>query len=407
MKIVYITGVAPFGPHEAFFISEMVEWLRQGHELLVMPRQESGPIVQREGELLQKSSLSAPVFNGKIAMGALAQGLRRPLRSLGALGLLFNPRGAASLGLNLAVFPKGLWIGRLAKQWGADHIHAHWATTMATMAMIASETSGIPWSFTAHRGDIARSNLLSTKVSRAAFVRYISESGRKMAESLGVRHPPGKAAIIHMGVKTPACSPAAPAERPTPVILCPANLLPVKGHCWLLRAMAILKQRRVAGRLDIAGDGELMDSLRAEADALALGETVRFLGHRLNEEIIRRYEESAVDIMVLPSLDLGNNLHEGIPVSLMEAMAYGVPVVSTTTGGIPELLHDGAGVMVPPQDPLALADVLERLLSDPALRRRLGKAGRRRVDEEFALPTVIRQLSERIREAGRAAISRR
>ena len=144
--------------------------------------------------------------------------------------------------------------------------------------------------------------------------------------------------------------------------------------------MAILKQRGVACRLDIAGDGELMDSLRAEADALALGETVRFLGHRLNEEIIRRYEESAVNIMVLPSLDLGNNLHEGIPVSLMEAMAYGVPVVSTTTGGIPELLHDGAGVMVPPQDPLALADVLERLLSDPALRRRLGKAGRRRVE---------------------------
>ena len=136
---------------------------------------------------------------------------------------------------------------------------------------------------------------------------------------------------------------------------------------------------------------------------MALGEKVQFLGHRLNEEIIRWYEEGAVNVTVLPSLDLGNNLHEGIPVSLMEAMAYGVPVVSTTTGGIPELLHDGAGEMAPPQDPLALADALQRLISDPALRRRLGETGRRRVEEEFTLSTVIRQLSERIREVGRAA----
>ena len=107
MKIVYITGVAPFGPHEAFFIPEMVEWLRQGHELLVIPRQVSGPSMHREAESLQKSSLPAPLFNGKIAMGALGQWLRRPLRSLGALGLLFNPRGVASLAIESRRLPQG------------------------------------------------------------------------------------------------------------------------------------------------------------------------------------------------------------------------------------------------------------------------------------------------------------
>ena len=263
MKIVYITALAPFGPHESFILPEIVEWIRQGHELLVIPRRVFDPPMHCDAYAIQKSSLAAPLFDGKIATGALGQMLCRPLKSLAALGLILNPRGVANLPWNLAVYPKGLWIGRMAKQWGAEHIHAHWATTMATMAMIASETSGIPWSFTAHRGDIAANNLLSTKASRAAFVRYISESGRRMAESLGVRHPPGRSAIIHMGVKTPDRPPAAPAERQTPVIICPAYLNPVKGHCWLLRAMAILKQRGVACRLDIVGEGELLDSLRA------------------------------------------------------------------------------------------------------------------------------------------------
>jgi glycosyltransferase involved in cell wall biosynthesis len=278
---------------------------------------------------------------------------------------------------------------------------------MATMAMIASETSGVPWSFTAHRGDIAANNLLFTKASRAAFVRFISESGRRMAASLAAAPPPGKSAIIHMGVKTPDGPPVVPFPRQTPLIVCPAYLYPVKGHCHLLRAMAILKQRGVAGRLDVVGEGELLDSLRALSDELKLGETVRFLGHRLNEEILRWYAEGAVDIVVLPSLDLGNNLHEGIPVSLMEAMTHGVAVVSTTTGGIPELLHDGAGEMVPPQDPVALADALQRLLVDPARRRRLAEAGRRRVEEEFALSTVVRQLSARMRETGSEVAARR
>ena len=403
MKIIYITALAPLGPHEPFVVPEIVEWLRQGHELLVIPRQVPDLAMRREAETLRNSGLPAPLFNGKIAVGALQQWLRYPWGSLKVLGLIANPRGLASLARNLVVFPKGLWIGRLARQWGADHIHAHWASTMATMAMIAGETSGIPWSFTAHRGDIAANNLLSTKVSRAAFVRYISESGRRMAESLGVRHPPGKSVIIHMGVETPDRATAAPAERQVPVIVCPAYLNPVKGHCYLLRAIAILKQRGVACRLDIVGEGELMDLLCAEADELALGKTVRFLGHQMHEDILSWYREGVVDIVVLPSLDMGNNLHEGIPVSLMEAMAHGIPVVSTTTGGIPELLHDGAGELVPPQDALALADALERLLSDPARRRQLGEAGWKRVEEEFALPAVIRRLSDRIRKAGEAA----
>ena len=106
-------------------------------------------------------------------------------------------------------------------------------------------------------------------------------------------------------------------------------------------------------------------------------------------------------MMVLPSL------HEGIPVSLMEAMAYGVPVISTAVGGTPELLHNGAGILAPPQDPVALADAMERLVRSPELRRQLGQAGRRRVEEEFSLSQTCCQFMKRIEAAGRpAAIAR-
>jgi glycosyltransferase involved in cell wall biosynthesis len=125
---------------------------------------------------------------------------------------------------------------------------------------------------------------------------------------------------------------------------------------------------------------------------LCLDGVVRFLGYVPHEELLRRYRLRGIDFVVLPSVTLGKNQHEGIPVCLMEAMACGIPVVSTSTGGIAELLRDGAGVMVPPADPQALADAIERLVLDPDLRRKLAQAGRRRVEEEFAVEATAGKL---------------
>ena len=144
-------------------MSEIVECIRQGHELVLIPRSVDEPIVHREAEGLEKISLAAPLLSGKILGAALLELLCHPLRVLRALGPLANPRYFSRLGRNLLVFPKGLWIGRVARQSRAEHIHGHFATTTATMAMVAAEVSGIPWSFTAHRGDIGDNNLLSPR----------------------------------------------------------------------------------------------------------------------------------------------------------------------------------------------------------------------------------------------------
>ena len=115
-----------------------------------------------------------------ILLAAAAELLRHPLRCLGGFGLLLRSRSPAVLAKNLIVYPKALWLARLARKWDADHIHAQWASTTATMAMLAGHISGIPWSCTAHRGDIAENNLLCTKAARASFMRFISASGLRM-----------------------------------------------------------------------------------------------------------------------------------------------------------------------------------------------------------------------------------
>jgi glycosyltransferase involved in cell wall biosynthesis len=113
------------------------------------------------------------------------------------------------------------------------------------------------------------------------------------------------------------------------------------------------------------------------------------------------YREGSVDCVVLPSLDLGGGLHEGLSVALIEAMAYGIPAVSTPTGGQSELL-DGAGRLVPPGDATALADTLGELLASPRERERMGLLGRRRIEEQFDVDVIAAELV-RLFAGGRVA----
>ena len=392
MRILYVTGSLPFGPTEQFLIAEAQELLRRGQDLLIVPRSPDGNVVNQDARDLQANTLSTGLWSPSVVATAAVMALRHPLRFLKALGILTLSPRVEVWWKNAVVLPKALWLARQAERWRADHIHAHWASTMATMAWIASEWSGIPWSFTAHRGDIVGDNLLAAKSRSCALARYISESGMAMAQQRGADVDPPRALVIHMGVPVPPLPSAAGPPREVPILLCPANLLPVKGHRYLLEAMCLLRSRGVTCCLQIAGGGELRSSLEAMVERLALQDTVTFRGYVPHNEILEAYGNGGVDLVVLPSVDLGDDLHEGIPVCLMEAMAHGIPVVSTTTGGIPELLHDGAGVLVPPQDPAALADAIESLVRDPLLRRQIGQASRRRVIEQFSLENVVSRL---------------
>jgi colanic acid/amylovoran biosynthesis glycosyltransferase len=391
-RLVYVTGSMPFGSGEEFLVPEANELIRQGCELLIVPRSPKGEVFNRDATGLERHSRRSPLLGPSVVLLALLEGLRHPLGTGRVLRLMLQSESAAVFVKNAVVLPKGLWLARLARRWHADHIHVHWGRTTATIGLIASELTGIPWSLTLHRDDIAHPNLLSVKMRRAAFTRFISRSGMDIARDAGAPAPADTAVVIHMGARLPERVTERKAEHGGFILLCPANLYPVKGHAHLLAAMGMLRDRGSACTLWIAGSGGLLQALQDQVAALDLTSRVRFLGQVDHERILDWYADGSVDAMVLPSVDLGNHEHEGIPVSLMEAMAHGVPVVSTETGGIPELLGDGAGLLVPPGDSEALADALHQLLHDPALRSRLGESGRRRIEEQYSVERTTADL---------------
>lgn len=404
MKLLYVTSSLPYGPGESFILPEINELRRQSHAVAVVPTYPRGEIIHQGAEKLVEPYRIQPLISRAILHGAIRTLIRFPQRTLRALTLL-GTSNPVHLLKNLSVFSKGLWLAELALDWRADHIHAHWAATSASLAMVASEVSGIPWSFTAHRWDIVENNLLARKCRHAAFVRFISQSGLELAQRRGVVCG-DKARVLHMGIRLPgrvATDKAASAmgrDREFLTVLCAANLIPVKGHTYLIQAIAHLIKEGKAVRLLLAGDGELRPALETQVAHLGIADWVVFLGHVPHEKLLELYKQNKVDVFVLPSVDLGGGLHEGIPVSLMEAMAFGIPVIATETGGIPELLKDGAGLLVPPKDPKALAEAIARLATDPALRQALGDAGRRCVEQEFSIDAVVRRLAGWFAESG-------
>jgi glycosyltransferase involved in cell wall biosynthesis len=306
---------------------------------------------------------------------------------------LIAVRHSWALAINAAIIPKGLWISKIAREWDADHIHAYWASGPASAALIAGECTGIPWSFTGHRHDVARDNLLTEKARHAAFVRVISESGLRMLQSAAPAHA-WKASILHLGIPVRATS-MRREKKERLTALCPARLTEVKGHRYLMEAVAILRNMSIDIEVRLAGEGELRGKIERQIRDLHLQDRVRLLGQTPHDALLSLYSHGEIDLVVLPSVDLGNGHHEGIPVALMEAMASAIPVVATETGGIPELIGGGAGLLVAPSNPQELARALAKLGDNPELRKSLGRAGRKRVEQSFEITQMVKELVRR------------
>jgi glycosyltransferase involved in cell wall biosynthesis len=185
---------------------------------------------------------------------------------------------------------------------------------------------------------------------------------------------------------------------PWPIVVCPARLVEVKGHRFLLEAWRLLRVRGVHGELWLAGDGELRPQLESFVQTFGLAHSVKFLGTLAHEELLRIYREVPVSAVVLASTDLGNGNHEGIPVALIEAMGYGIPVVATKTGGTPELVQPGTGMLVPAGDTVALADAIQNLLQNRTLLEQVGDSARQHVVRTHDVVTITSELANALTE---------
>ena len=176
--------------------------------------------------------------------------------------------------LNAVATAEGAWLARVAREWRADHIHAHWAHWTSTVAMAASTVSGIPWSFTAHRYDVVANNLLDEKLRSARFGRFIARHMLEMARGMVSPEAASRAIVLHMGVRLPQ-ELVAPPPRATPVVVCPGRLVPMKGQRHLVDAAALLAARGVTFELWLAGDGPERAALAKQIREHGLHERVK------------------------------------------------------------------------------------------------------------------------------------
>lgn len=396
MRILVVTVSLPQGPSETFVLPELAELVREGHDVLVVPVLPRGPVIHEDARALLEHCLVRPLVDAGIALKALMMLIRRPAAFLRVLGILTRSRDWRVGLKNLAVVPKGLWLGAIARQHQVDHIHAYWLSTPATLAMVAAAVSDLPWSCTGYRWDIGENNLLAEKARYAQFIRVADRAGaEEAAASIGAELP--GPVVIYSGVDLPSLtSPARERSHPSLRLLMPAHFVEKKGHRYMIQAVAELKRRGISVQCDLAGGGPLEASIRDAVAAEALGDSVRLLGVVPHLTFQQRLERGDWDVVVMPSIETADGEKEGIPVSLVEAMARGVPVISTTTGGIPELLADGAGVLIPPADPTALADAIAAFAASIELQEGYAKRGRKRIEESFAVTSVVKNLVDRM-----------
>lgn len=307
----------------------------------------------------------------------------------GWLGARFEAAGfqPATFEIRSALDPGAVRsLTSILRDFRADVVHSH-EFTMAIYGAAAAPRAGARHVITMHGGlyyatawrrrmalrwAARRSDaLVGVSVATAAALERTLGTGRRRAVVVpnGIPQRSGVRELVRRELSI------APDDL---LIVAVGNLYPVKGHAVLLDALAMLRDRD-GWHLAIAGRGEEEAGLRARAAAAGIESRVHILGFRDDIPDIL----AAGDIFAMPSLS------EGLPLALVEAMSFGLPVVVTRVGGIPEVVTDGVeALLVPPSDPSALASALRRLIDDVQLRRRLGDAGRTRAQRDYAIGTM-------------------
>jgi glycosyltransferase involved in cell wall biosynthesis len=270
------------------------------------------------------------------------------------------------------------------------HLHAHFAHGTTTVAWHAATITGLPFSFTGHARDIYAPELnphgwLRRKLLAARFAVTCTEANRRHLKQIA---PEADVNLVYHGLNADfarlvAQSNGKVAPRDgTLHVLGVGRLVAKKGFDLLVEACAVLDRRGVPFDALIVGqDDKHGDEVRRAIARLDLEDRVRLPGPMGQAELLREYRRASA--LCMPCRVLAND-RDGIPNVLVEAMAAGLPVVATHVSGIPELVaHEVNGLLVPPEDPEALADALLRLHDDPELARRLVAAGRETVSERF------------------------
>jgi len=390
MKICFVLSQFP-ETHETFILREFIAFERAGLDFFIISLKKCrDKIVHPQAKRFLDRTV---YFDAKGAMSALGRFASSPVASSALL-----PR-AAALACNslspvktLASMPFSLWCAAVAKKNKASAIHSHWATFPTTVAMEASAITGIPFSFTAHAWDIfAGDGLLAPKLARARFAISCTAYNVNVLKNI-TRAADGRVYLAYHGLECKKMKAAHHAEGEHRLRLFSiGRLVEQKGFEYLIKALGGLKERGLKFQSTIVGDGPLKEKLVGLVKKAGLIEDVAFAGTISFEEIKEHFSNS--DCFVLPCVVARNNDRDGIPNVILEAMAAGLPVVSTSVSGIPEAVkHNVTGILVQQRNAKALENALVEIAGDPQKRRQFGEAGKIAAARTFDLEVASKIL---------------
>lgn len=393
MRVGYLVNDYPKVSH-TFIRREMLELERQGFHIYRYALRGFDGVLTEAADWRERDRTAYLLRDGiaGLALDVLRVLARRPLRLLGALrkAMCMARRGDRSTPYHLIYLAEACRLEAWLRRDRIQHLHAHFGTNPAEVAMLAAHIGRLPFSFTAHgpeEFDKPAALHLADKIRAASFVVAISSFGRSQLYRLVEHGQWPKIHVVHC-----ALEPAFHAGARTPVpraprLVCVGRLCEQKGQLLLLDAVGRLAARGVALELVLAGDGEMRTQIEARVSQLQLGRVVSITGWLDSGQV--RDAILAARALILPSFA------EGLPVVLMEAMALGRPVLSTWVAGIPELVRHGLdGWLFPAGDVDALAEALQTVLAArPDDLEVIGKQARRRVLERHAITPQVARLA--------------
>lgn len=383
---------------ETFVLYEILAIMEMGLQVEVYPLlKEHQKVVHSGVKKVQPFVHYHGYFSGGILWSNVYFLLTAPFKYISLLIYLITGsiKSPQHFSKTIILFPKIVRIAHKMRKQGIDHIHAHFATFPAAAAMIIKRLTGIPYSFTAHGSDIhvyKHRFRMRDKVINSDFVRSISNYNKNIIINASGSDVEDKIKVIHCGIDPEVFSstPEKKIDQPLNFITI-ASYEEVKGHKYLIEACKKLADDKIDFHLHLIGDGPLRNTVAEQIKSLGLSEKITIHGSMPREEVAKKLQTS--DIKILPSILTKRGDREGIPVAIMEAMAMGLPVISSKLSGIPELVgHDTTGILVTPQDSIGIYQALKKLSTDPDLRVEMGKAGQKKVFKEFDLNDNSAQL---------------
>ncbi len=392
--------------YETYVYNE-IYWLYQnGVEIEVFSARSAkgGPVHQRAQEVANLAPVHhSPPLSWPVLKANLYFLMRSPLKYLRAILWVIGTtyRTPLYMGLALLLFPKAVYYARLMRSHGIDHIHVHFAWVQQIMAVVASHLIGVSNSVTLHAFDLYTQHpaVVRGQLEAATRLITISDFNRDFIASLCPDIARDDIALVRLSLDMDEFHPGDRRDAGEICqILSVGRLVAKKGYNYLIEACALLSRRGLDFHCSIVGEGPSAENLETLVREHGLESKVTFTGALAAADVRRLYQQS--DIFALPCVVVNNGDRDGMPTVLIEAMATGIPVVSTPVTGIPELVTDGEnGFLVPERDVPALVEALEALMQNRDLRISMGHKARERVAQDFDSRRTAPQLASVFREA--------